>query len=192
MTMLMLFKLWWSGTDLKMDHESWEEAFDEHNFSWQALELMDYFDSFYQCKDAHNDMSRNCKQGITSGLEMLGLTSDDLDAIEDEIDKCEASHEMGQTLDNHIVSALETFDMPFIGESKILDEHAEKLHELLWRSGWNCKANDMQSGAVGAVCQFVTGDGGGPAFWKKRLDDTHAMLIELHNSQAPKENVWCQ
>ena len=54
-TMLTLFKPWRSGKFLKKDQQSWNEAFQDYDFSEYQIELMQNFNLKYECNNAHDD-----------------------------------------------------------------------------------------------------------------------------------------
>jgi hypothetical protein len=61
-TMLTLFKPWRCGKDLKLENESWDEAFVGYTFSARQLELMKNFNIKYECNDAQDDYSAEMKK----------------------------------------------------------------------------------------------------------------------------------
>ncbi|EDQ98417.1 uncharacterized protein LACBIDRAFT_302382 [Laccaria bicolor S238N-H82] len=76
-TMLSLFKPWQNGKDLKVEDESWDEAFCGYAFSARQLELMNNFNIKYECNDARDDYSAQMKkkgerEGILSSWDDTG------------------------------------------------------------------------------------------------------------------------
>jgi hypothetical protein len=61
-TMLSFFKPWRNGKDLKLEDESWDEAFAGYSFSARQLELMNNFNIKYECNDARDDYSAEMKK----------------------------------------------------------------------------------------------------------------------------------
>ena len=61
-TMLTLFKPWRCGKDLKLENESWDEAFVGYAFSARQLDLMKNFNIKYECNDARDDYSAEMKK----------------------------------------------------------------------------------------------------------------------------------
>ncbi|KAF6745772.1 hypothetical protein DFP72DRAFT_780197, partial [Ephemerocybe angulata] len=53
--MLTLFKPWRTGIDLKSADFTWEETFNQFNFTARQKELMDNFNMRYECYDARDD-----------------------------------------------------------------------------------------------------------------------------------------
>jgi len=51
-TMLVLFKPWRSGLQLKTQDQSWDDAFESHHFLQQHVVMMDNFNLRYECLDA--------------------------------------------------------------------------------------------------------------------------------------------
>ena len=60
-TMLVLLKPWRSGLDLRSPSESWDEAFQSHNFSSRQLEVMKNMNIHYECLDGLNRAPRYLK-----------------------------------------------------------------------------------------------------------------------------------
>ena len=63
--MLTLFKPWRNGKDLKLEHQSWDEAFEDHPFTNRQNQLMDHFNVRYECNDARDDFSAQTKQKVS-------------------------------------------------------------------------------------------------------------------------------
>ena len=55
MTMLMFFKPYRTGKELKANGQSWDEAFNEHPFTPQQCQLMLNFNLKYECLDARDN-----------------------------------------------------------------------------------------------------------------------------------------
>jgi hypothetical protein len=76
-TMLSFFKPWRNGKDLKLEDESWDEAFAGYSFSARQLELMKNFNIKYECNDARDDYSaemkkKNEREGIVGSWDDSG------------------------------------------------------------------------------------------------------------------------
>ena len=54
-TMLVLFKPWRRGTDLKAADQLWDEEFQKHSFSEEQVRYMRNFNVRYECLDARDD-----------------------------------------------------------------------------------------------------------------------------------------
>ncbi|KAI0056168.1 hypothetical protein BV25DRAFT_1762834, partial [Artomyces pyxidatus] len=83
MTMLTLFKPWRSGTDLKQPHQTWEDTFNEYDFTYRQRELMDFFQIRYECNDARDDFAaqrKADKKAMDKMNPIFGQFADDLDA----------------------------------------------------------------------------------------------------------------
>ncbi|KIJ60978.1 hypothetical protein HYDPIDRAFT_177190 [Hydnomerulius pinastri MD-312] len=61
-TMLALFKPWRSGNDLKSKDQSWDSAFHSHLFENRDLKIMQNMNVRYECLDARDDFSAQCKK----------------------------------------------------------------------------------------------------------------------------------
>jgi hypothetical protein len=65
LTMLALFKPWRTGLHLKMEKKSWDETFNEHDFTKRQTQLMRNFNIKYECYDARDDFHAQMKAGST-------------------------------------------------------------------------------------------------------------------------------
>ena len=79
--MLMLFKPWRTGNDLKQKKQRWDDAFDIYCFSAQQRKLMENFNVRYECHDAKDDFYANniSKSHVLPNW----ITNDSLEEIED-------------------------------------------------------------------------------------------------------------
>ncbi|EPT00506.1 hypothetical protein FOMPIDRAFT_11345, partial [Fomitopsis schrenkii] len=68
LVMLMLFKPWRSGADLKSVDETWDNAFGAHPFSVRQNQIMDFFHIRYECNDSRDDFSSKRELEGSSGL----------------------------------------------------------------------------------------------------------------------------
>ncbi|KAJ7605398.1 hypothetical protein DFH06DRAFT_898457, partial [Mycena polygramma] len=60
-TILTMFKVWRSPADLKDALSTWEQAFDEYEFTPRQRELINNFNVRYECNDARDDHYRALK-----------------------------------------------------------------------------------------------------------------------------------
>src|SRR6202050_2735923 len=67
-TMLAFFKPWRTGKDLKSEDQSWDNAFTTHMFNSRQLEIMKYFNVWYECLDARDDYTAQMKKGENVGI----------------------------------------------------------------------------------------------------------------------------
>src|SRR6202041_2372033 len=67
-TMLTFFKPWHTGKDLKLDGQSWDDAFRMHKFNSRQLDIMKYFNVRYECLDARDDYAAQMKKGENVGI----------------------------------------------------------------------------------------------------------------------------
>jgi hypothetical protein len=63
LTMLALFKPWRTGLDLKTKTKSWDETFNEHEFTKRENQLIRNFNIKYECFDARDDFRTQMKAG---------------------------------------------------------------------------------------------------------------------------------
>ncbi|TFK57899.1 hypothetical protein BDN72DRAFT_748303, partial [Pluteus cervinus] len=55
LTMLVLFRPWRTGWQLKIEGESWDDSFDNYTFDPRHSEVMKFFNIRHECKDAADD-----------------------------------------------------------------------------------------------------------------------------------------
>ncbi|KAJ3757481.1 hypothetical protein EV360DRAFT_95197 [Lentinula raphanica] len=65
-TMLVLYKPWRSGADLKQPNESWHEAFSSYDFSESARMYIKNMNLRYECLDSRDDFRSQLKAGSTA------------------------------------------------------------------------------------------------------------------------------
>lgn len=83
MTMLMLFKPWRSGKDLRSNGEtSWSDIFQSHSFTKREEEVMKFFHIRYECNDARDDFSAQRKQAERGGTNPMYMSNSDMDEID--------------------------------------------------------------------------------------------------------------
>ena len=61
-TMMVLFKPWRQGTDLKVAENLWDKAFQDHAFSEEEKRFMRNFNVRYECLDARDDYRAQMKK----------------------------------------------------------------------------------------------------------------------------------
>ena len=67
-TMLTLFKPWRSGKDLKIENQTWYQAFDLNKFTERQKEIMNNFHVRYECNDARDDHYNQRKCNKKNGM----------------------------------------------------------------------------------------------------------------------------
>ena len=60
--MLVLFKPWRQGTDLKAGDQLWNDEFQEYSFSEEQVWYMHNFNVRYECLDARDDYRAQIKK----------------------------------------------------------------------------------------------------------------------------------
>jgi len=125
LTMLVFFKPWCSGKDLKHANESWDKSFVNYNFTKRSCDIMDNFQLRYECLDSHDDFraQRNVVAGTTLSNAILDYQDDieygDLDVFADSAD-----------------DAIGTREKQRRNEMKEMDD-------ILRRSGWHEPIADL-------------------------------------------------
>ncbi|KZT22535.1 hypothetical protein NEOLEDRAFT_1025068, partial [Neolentinus lepideus HHB14362 ss-1] len=136
-TMMTLFKPWRSGLDLRENEQTWDDAFNEYNFTSRQEQLMSFFNIQYECYEARDNYSRQRKAGKILGLpnfidqeslDYMGLPKNQADDMEifdatDEHLSADACNEIGPQSAQRL---------------KQMDE----MHSILQGAGWLDKCVD--------------------------------------------------
>ena len=88
--MLVLFKPWQSGHDLKTESQSWDESFLSYKFTDRQKELMNNFNICYECLDARDDFHAQFRKGsviLPSWVneQHVQIQEEDIDSLPDEV-----------------------------------------------------------------------------------------------------------
>ncbi|KAF9050083.1 hypothetical protein BJ165DRAFT_1414092 [Panaeolus papilionaceus] len=75
LAMITLFVPWRTGIDLKAAHETWEDAFNKHDFSLREQQLMTNFNLRYECYDARDDFYATRQALGNSEIEQLEIAT---------------------------------------------------------------------------------------------------------------------
>ena len=130
LTMLVLFKPWRTGLNLKAKGKSWDETFNEHEFSKREMQLMRNFNIKYECYDARDDFRARLKEGSSPNEWIMNCfdsndADDDLNDIQDPyVDP--NSEDLLKELNNKKLCASE------LNRQK----EAKEIRDVLQRTGW--------------------------------------------------------
>jgi hypothetical protein len=127
LSMLALFKPWRTGLQLKMGTKSWDETFNEHEFTKRENQLIRNFNIKYECFDAHG---AQMKAGTTT-------TEWPIDCFEGN----EADHETGFDHDPYVdPNSEDPFQEPDVQKICTSElnrqQEATQMREILKRTGW--------------------------------------------------------
>ena len=61
-TMLIFFKPWQTGKDLKSGDQNWDDTVKTHKFNTRQLDIIKYFNVWYECLDARDDYAAQMKK----------------------------------------------------------------------------------------------------------------------------------
>ena len=130
LTMLTLFKPWRSGVDLKMKQKSWDETFNEHEFTKREKQLIRNFNIKYECFDARDDFRAQMKAGTTSNEWPINCF-DGID-IDGEMD---CDHD--PYVDPNSEDLLKEPDIQKLCRSELnCQKEAGEIRDVLQRTGW--------------------------------------------------------
>jgi hypothetical protein len=119
-TMLTFFKPWRTGRELKMEDQSWNEAFANFQFTERQQEVMNFFCIPYECLDARDDHAAQRKRDAKNDNSILfgGLYS--YGSFDDTL------HDLDEHRHDHDI--LDGDDVPF--DEDILNEGPLGKHAL--------------------------------------------------------------
>ena len=121
-----------SGLDLKTLNQSWDESFNQHQFTTQQLDIMDNFHLHYECLDARDDYHAQLKQG-----EVILPGHNNSNYSEHDVAEQMASHVFGD--DDHLDAGCAEFDIDIsgIGRKEMKRRQAmEMVKEIMQGTGW--------------------------------------------------------
>jgi hypothetical protein len=129
-TMLVLFKPWRSGKDLKTMPQSWENAFEAHNFMPQEQQIIKNFNIRYECLDAHDDYHAQLKAGHIQPTLNIWDNNDFSSEINSDPDHPETSIEMEPHIDETSLQAI-------IDNNEMISIETNRIRSILHHTGWN-------------------------------------------------------
>ncbi|KAJ3964144.1 hypothetical protein EV361DRAFT_759395, partial [Lentinula raphanica] len=140
-TMLVLYKPWRSGADLKQTNESWHEAFSSYDFSESAKMYIKNMNLRYECLDSRDDFRSQLKAGKISLLP--NSIPFDLDLIKDQLQSSlytqslNSEHEIIDDENNETIVLYDPDTGMQKGKTCISRERAMKaMRDILFSSGW--------------------------------------------------------
>lgn len=94
--MLVFFKPWRSGKDLKANTENWDTIFRSHDFTERQVTIMKNFHIKHECHDAKDDHYAQRKKNAVNSGHLPGNISDYIDDMhyQSEVDKYEDSEDL--------------------------------------------------------------------------------------------------
>jgi hypothetical protein len=170
LTMLALFKPWRSGLGLKETKKSWDETFNEHEFTKRENQLMRNFNIKYECFDARDDFQAQMKVGtIHNEWPINCFDGNDAD------DELNLEHD--PYVDPNGEDLLKQCDVqkPCKSELNRLKEAGE-IKDVLQRTGWLDEAPTINANAnfdkVTSTSHLP------PATWKAMLQEQKQRVLE--------------
>ena len=129
LTMLVLFKPWRSGKDLKKVNQTWQESFKEYKFSDRQRQLMDNFNIRYECNDARDDYSAKRQKDDNKCDESLWCDTNDANDVID------IENNFGDD-DRAINDDIEVYTIPNVKHLNKLGQIAE-IENIIHDAGWH-------------------------------------------------------
>ena len=178
--MLALFKPWRSGLDLRHKSDSWDEAFQSHEFLARQLEVMKNMNIRYECLDARDDFHAQMKKGSTlmpSWAESATQVFEDLDqmAIDDAINIPTALHDL------HDLSI-----SPIKGKSeRARTQLMSDIRRMLVSLGWTDRNADLLPEGLNLFPDPVPPQT--PALWKAAVSQKRAEILEERARHLPSD-----
>ena len=178
--MLALFKPWRSGLDLRHKSDSWDEAFQSHEFLARQLEVMKNMNIRYECLDARDDFHAQMKKGSTlmpSWAESATQVFEDLDqmAIDDAINIPTALHDL------HDLSI-----SPIKGKSeRARTQLMSDIRRMLVSLRWTDRNADLLPEGLNLFPDPVPPQT--PALWKAAVSQKRAEILEERARHLPSD-----
>ncbi|KAF7979063.1 hypothetical protein HWV62_43549 [Athelia sp. TMB] len=131
-TMLALFKPWRNGYDLKNSEQNWDDAFDEHVFSAEAVEKMKFFHVKYECADARDDFHAQRKAAEKDSDFQWTGNGDDGGDIDDE------DYDTG--IEQELINLFDTESKDSIRHRRKIKRELDEIKTIMMTAGWfdNC------------------------------------------------------
>jgi len=179
--MLTLFKPWQSGLELKIQEQSWDDAFSTHKFSAKHQYIMRDLNIQYKCLDAQDDFHAQLNKGD------FGISSwddPDVQAMED-MDKIAGSNNVDIVQDDlngkhHIHDVSVEPGKHEKAQTHLMSEMRATLHELGWMVNIPGSLNPVVHG--GAPPPKIKHSG---AAWKMVVMQKHAEVLQLCSQNMP-------
>jgi hypothetical protein len=176
LTMLALFKPWRSSLDLKASDKSWDETFNEHEFTTYEKQLIRNFNIKYECLDARDDFNAKMKAG-TGETE---FPINNWNGYNDNIDDVSMSDDDPFTKPE-----------PYISENVSNAElnrqrEATEIREVLRRTGWLDKSYDKTK-ELANLQHVIPAKALTSTMWKTMVQNKRQEVYEL--ATASKQNV---
>ena len=179
-TMLTLFKPWRTGGALKRSDQTWNDAFESHNFTPRQKELMGYFNIQYECLDAKDDYNAQMKQRYSQNNAIIGGYQND-----DENNSWSTERDVMSQLDVHVDEDIlaEEWEVPSNRTLKRLEDMNE-TERRMQRSGWYCGSSDYIT-LKNAISQEEI-ESNSKLQWKQILEDKKQETMNGHNVDVKK------
>jgi hypothetical protein len=169
LTMLALFKPWRSGLDLKTKTKSWDETFNEHEFTKREKQLMRNFNIKYECYDACDDFRAQMKKGATPKEWPINFFSEN-----DAHDELDSEHD--PYVDPNSEDLLKEFDVQKLCKSELTQlKYVEEIRDVLQRTGW---LNESPEISPHSIIEVNSNSYLPPATWKTKLQERRQCILE--------------
>jgi hypothetical protein len=171
LTMLALFKPWHTGFDLKIRTKSWDETFNEHEFTEREKQLMRNFNIKYECFDAHDDFQAQMKAGtIPNDWPINNFNTN----YED--DDLNLDHH--PYVDPNIDDLFEPDNKKLCRSELNRKKEAKEIKDVLQRIGWLDETSEITSSSCSDFCQVSHTCHLPPASWKVMLQEKKQSVLE--------------
>ena len=140
LTMLSFFKPWRTGLDLKELNETWDESFNNHNFTDRQKQIMKNFNIKYECLDARDDFRAQMKAGSIQNdwpITCMG-DSDDIDIGTTDTDPY-IDQSAGELPDGPVTLKLSTAELR-------RQKDAIEIRDVLHKIGWTNENPNVKPG----------------------------------------------
>ena len=179
--MLTLFKPWQSGLELKVQDQSWDDAFSTYCFSVKQKDVMRNFNIQYECLDAQDDFHVQLNKGDVS---ISSWEDPDMQMMQDMDDMAtDANIQDGSNIEHPVPNFS---DEP--GKQEKTQSHLmSKMRAMLQNLGWT----DNIPGLLDSVVDIRPPPPGvkqNGAAWKTVVMQKHAEALQQHSQHMPTDS----
>jgi hypothetical protein len=172
LTMLALFKPWRTGFELKEKTKSWDDTFNEHEFTKREKQLMRNFNIKYECLDARDDFHAQMKTSTIPNEWPINCFD------ENDVDDDETTFENDPYVDGNNEDLLEECNIQKLCQSELSRlKDAGEIKAVLQRTGWlderaNINPHSSDIGQINSTSHLP------PPTWKTILQQKKQHILD--------------
>ena len=136
--MLTLFKPWRTGMDLKVEDQSWDDAFSEFKFTDHQKRLMLYFNLRYDCLDARDDFASQRDQIYNDNNNSNPYSQKMTDNLDQLMDEKQTIFNEDSCVDSHDIDE----PGPQGKNDLVRKRNMQEIENIITHTGWLDKCTD--------------------------------------------------